>query len=82
MVNFHFVFCPKYRCKTFLVASLENRFKELVYQICKSNDYVVLALECHIDHVHLFVNAAPNVSAAEAIQIIKANTSRVLLKEF
>ena len=82
MVNYHFVFCPRYRRKLFLIDGLEPRFKELVAQICRQNDFEILALGCHIDHCHLFLNVPPQVSPADVIRIIKTNTSRVLLKEF
>lgn len=82
MINYHLVFCPRYRRKIFLIDGLEARFKELVVQICKQNQFDILALECQIDHCHLFVNVPPDISAARVVQIIKANTARVLLKEF
>ncbi|WP_367303522.1 transposase, partial [uncultured Dubosiella sp.] len=30
MVRYHFVFCPRYRRKIFLIPGVEERFKELV----------------------------------------------------
>ena len=82
MINYHFVFCPRYRRKLFLIDGFEARFKELVTQICEQNDMVILAMECHIDHCHLFVNAPPTLSAAYIMKIIKGNTSRQLKQEF
>ena len=82
MINYHFVFCPRYRRKLFLIDGFEARFKELVIQICEQNDMVILAMECHIDHCHLFVNAPPTLSAADIMKIIKGNTSRQLKQEF
>ena len=82
MVNFHFVFCPRYRRKVFKIDGFEARFKELVIQICERNNIEILAMECHIDHVHLFVNAPPAFSAADIMRLIKSNTSRVLLAEY
>ncbi len=82
MINYHFVFCPRYRRKLFLVDGFEARFKELVTQICEQNDIVILAMECHIDHCHLFVNAPPTLSAAEIMKIIKGTTGRILKQEF
>lgn len=79
MINYHFVFCPRYRRKLFLVDGFEARFKELVTQICEQSDIVILAMECHIDHCHLFVNAPPTLSAAEIMKIIKGTTGRILL---
>lgn len=82
MINYHFVFCPRYRRKLFLVAGFEARFKELVAQICEQSGIVILAMECHIDYCHLFVNAPPTLSAAEIMKIIKGTTGRILKQEF
>ena len=82
LINYHLVFCPRYRRKIILIEGLESRFKELVHQICERNDYLVLALECDKDHCHLFVQVDPTVSAADVVKTIKTNTSTVLKKEF
>lgn len=82
MVNYHFVFCPRYRRKIFLINGVEDRFKELVRQTCAQNDIDVLAMECHIDHCHLFLNCPPKLSPSDIMRIIKTNTSRALLSEF
>ena len=82
MLNYHFVFCPRYRRKIFLIDGLEERFKESVLQICEQNQIEVLAMECHVDHVYLFLSALPKYSPADIMRIVKGNTSRVLLSEF
>lgn len=82
LINYHFVFCPRYRRKLFLIDGFEARFKELVTQICEQNDIVILAMECQIDHCHLFVNAPPTLSVADIMKVIKRNTSRQLKQEF
>lgn len=82
MINYHLVFCPRYRRKIFLIDGVEARFKELVHQICERNDFRIIAMECQIDHCHLFLNVPPTISAAKAAQIIKTNTSRILMQEF
>lgn len=82
MVNYHFLFCPRYRRKIFLIDGLETRFKELVNQICKQNEIEILAMECHIDHCHLFVNAPPTLSPADIMKLVKGTTGSILKKEF
>ena len=82
LVNYHIVMCPRYRRKIFLIDGLEARFKELVTQICEHNDFVIIAMECDTDHVHLFVNVPPTCSPADVVRIIKTNTARVLASEF
>ena len=82
MVNYHFVFCPRYRRKVFLIDGVEARFKELVRQICELNDIDILALECYEDHCHLFVNAPPKLSPSDIMRLVKSNTGLTLRKEF
>ncbi|MCU4823463.1 IS200/IS605 family transposase, partial [Bacillus cereus] len=59
LINFHFVFCPRYRRKSFLNTKVEERFKELVQGICGGLDISIVAMECDKDHVHLFLNTPP-----------------------
>ena len=82
MVNYHIIFCPRYRRKIFLVDGVEERFKELVKEICERNDFSLIALECDKDYCHIFVNVPPTFSAAEVVKVIKMNTGRVLRREF
>lgn len=82
MVNYHFVFCPRYRRKIFLIDGLEARFKELVTQICEQNDIDILAMECHVDHYHLFVNAPPSLSPADIMKLVKGTTGSALKQEY
>lgn len=82
LINYHFVFCPKYRRKIFLISGVENRFKELTQQICKELNIEILAMECHIDHVHLFLKCWPKQSPAEIMKKVKGASSHALRDEF
>lgn len=82
LINYHFVFCPKYRRKIFLISGVENRFKELTRQICKELNIEILAMECHIDHVHLFLKCWPKQSPAEIMKKVKGASSHALRDEF
>lgn len=81
LVNYHFVFCPRYRRKV-LKPPIDERFKTLVFEICKENQWNVIAMEVMPDHVHLFLNALPTDSPAEMMARIKGVTSRILRLEF
>jgi len=82
LINYHFVFCPKYRRKIFLIPNVEKRFKELTRQICEELEIEILAMECHIDHVHLFLKCWPTQSPAEVMKKIKGASSHVIRDEF
>ena len=54
LINYHFVFCPKYRHKIFLIPNVEKRFKELVKIKCKELDIEIIAIECNEDPSYIF----------------------------
>ena len=75
LINYHFVFCPRYRRKIFNIPMLEERFKELTIEECNKCGIDVLALECHVDHVHIFVSVLPTMSIPSIMKQIKGATS-------
>lgn len=82
LINYHFVFCPRYRRKIFLIENVEQRFKELVKIKCKELDIDIIAIECDKDHAHLFLNCCPTLSPSDIMQHIKGYTSKILRDEF
>lgn len=82
LINYHFVFCPRYRRKIFLRSDVEERFKQLVQEVCEELDIVIVALECDKDHTHMFLNALPTFSPANIMAKIKGVTSKKLREEF
>ncbi|MFJ8119903.1 IS200/IS605 family transposase [Bacillus mycoides] len=81
-INYHFVFCPRYRRKIFLNTKVEERLKMLVQEICSELDIVMIAMECETDHVHLFLHTLPTLSPADTMAKIKGVTSKRLREEF
>lgn len=82
LINYHFIFCPRYRRKIFDIPKVEDRFKDLVNSICEEMDIEIIAIECDKDHTHMFLNCLPTQSPADIMQKIKGVTSRVLRDEF
>ena len=82
LINYHFVFCPRYRRKIFDIPGVEKRFKELTTSECERLGIDILAMECHVDHVHLFVSALPQIRIPDIMKQIKGASSHVLRDEF
>ena len=82
LINYHFVFCPRYRRKIFVNAEVDTRFKSLVKKICIENEWTILVIETDTDHCHLFVNVQPIYSPSDIMKVIKGKTSRILRQEF
>ena len=50
----------------------------MVMDICKENNIDILAMECHIDHVHMFVSVYPQTDIPGIMHLIKGVTSNNL----
>ena len=82
LINYHLVFCPRYRKKIFNIPGVEERFKKLVAEECQKHDIEIMAMECHIEHVHMFISAYPQQSIPDIMKWIKGATSHQLRDEF
>jgi putative transposase len=60
----------------------EERFKELVEEVCEELEIVIVAYECDKDHTHMFLNALPTLSPADIMAKVKGITSKKLREEF
>ena len=80
-VNYHLIWCPKYRRKV-LTGEVETRLKGLLNEKAKKIDVTIEKLEVMPDHVHLFVKASPVDSPHFIVQQLKGYTSRILRSEF
>lgn len=81
-VNYHFVFCPRYRRKIFTEKIIENRFKELSIKTFENIGIEVHSIICGEDYVHISLNSPPDMSPQNIMAKIKGTTSRDLRKEF
>jgi putative transposase len=80
-IKYHFVWITKYR-KAVLTGPVGIRLRELVREICRTNEIEILQGHVSRDHVHILVSAPPNMSASKIMQYIKGKSSRKLMMEF
>jgi len=80
-MNYHFVWCPKYRRKV-LNGGIKKRLIWLIHEKAKELGCEVLKLVVNPDHVHLFIRGDPTLPANRIVGEIKGYSSRVLRKEF
>lgn len=79
--KYHVVWCPKYRRKV-LVGDIEQRLKELIYEVAAEINVDIIEMEIMPDHVHLLMEVDPQFGIHRAVKTIKGKTSRVLRSEF
>ena len=80
-LKYHFVWITKYR-KGILVDAVGNRLRELVREVCRTNEIEILEGAVSRDHVHVLLSCPPNLSPSKIMQYIKGKSSRKLLMEF
>jgi putative transposase len=81
LINYHFVWIVRRRRKL-LIGDIDKRVLELIPLAVEEIDCKVIALETHLDHVHLFVQAKPLLAPFQIMHKVKGFTSHILRKEF
>jgi putative transposase len=79
-LHYHFVFTTKYR-KPVLRRDIAVEVRDLIRQICRSNDSEILAGHVRPDHVHLLLSVPPHLAPSRVMQAIKGKTSHALLSD-
>ena len=79
-LHYHFVFTTKYR-KPVLGGEVGQSLRDLIREICRSEDIEILEGHIRPDHVHLLVSAPPHLAPSRVMQAIKGKTSHHLLQD-
>jgi len=80
-LQYHIVFCPKYRRKV-LVGEVEDALKSLLLQKSQELGLEIKAMEVMPDHVHLFVAADPTDAPQRIVAQLKGFTAHELRERF
>ena len=81
MINYHIVFCPKYR-RHILVGKIKGRMEEIMEEVAQMNGWGIISKEIMPDYVHLFVSADTLTKPHIVVKRFKGRSSRLLRKEF
>ena len=77
----HIVWVTKYRFQV-LQGDIQKRCRELIIQICDTEDVRILKGVVSKDHVHMHIEYPPSISISSLIRKLKGRTSRILQKEY
>ena len=77
----HLVWVTKYRYKV-LTGDIQKRCRELLIQVCDTEDIRILSGVVSKDHVHMHIEYPPSVSLSNLLKRMKGRTSRLLQKEY
>ena len=77
----HIVWSTKYRYKV-LQGDIQKRCREILKQICDSEDIIILKGVVSKDHIHMHINYLPSKSISDLVKKLKGRSSRKLQQEF
>ena len=75
------VWITKYRYHV-LKGEIQKRCRELLIQVCDSEDVRILKGVVSKDHVHMHIEYPPSRSISDLVKGLKGRSSRLLQKEF
>jgi len=81
LIAYHIVWTPKRR-KPVLVGDIASDCRVMIETKCQEKGWRVVELAIQPDHIHLFVVAWPETSAAEIVKECKGVTSHELRKKY
>ena len=80
-LKYHFVWVTKYRKKV-LTGAVGERLRDLVREVCRTNEIEIFQGAVSADHVHVLLSCPPTLAPSKIMQDIKGKTSRKLMMEF
>ena len=80
-INYHIIWCPKYRRKV-LVNGVDIRLKEILPKIAEEMDCKIETMEVMPDHVHIFLKGTPTIPIHLIVRNLKGKSSHILREEF
>lgn len=82
LLNYHFVWIPKYRKSILNSPEIKEIISDTIKELSEKHKFDILALEVMPDHIHLFVSALPEYSPSKLMNIIKGTTAKRISKRF
>ncbi len=80
-VTVHLVWITKYRYKV-LDGDIQKRCRELLIQVCDTEDVRILKGVVSKDHVHMLLEYPPSLAISNLVKRLKGRSSRILQQEF
>ena len=80
-ITAHIVWVTKYRYHV-LTGDVQKRCRDILMQICDSEDVKILKGVVSKDHIHMHIEYSPKQSVSDIVKRLKGNSSRKLQMEF
>jgi len=80
-IFYHIVFVTKYRKKV-LTPKILEQLKKHFSRLCINANCKLMEMNGEADHVHLLIDASPNIQPSRLVNTLKTISSREIRKEF
>lgn len=80
-LSYHLVLVTKYRKKV-ITPPMLNDLKDIFDRVCKSWNCEVIEFNGESDHVHLLIEAHPNLKLSNLVNNLKTVSSRIIRKNY
>ena len=80
-INYHLVWCPKFR-RPVLAGAVGKRLDALLREIVAALDGEIAELVVQPDHVHLFASFPPDLAISQIVHRLKGASAHRLRQEF
>ncbi len=81
-INYHFVWCPKYRKPILEELKVKTFLEDQMHTIADTKGYQILELQIMPDHIHLFISAPPFDAPTDIVKVFKGVTALRLFKKY
>ena len=78
-IEYHLVFCVKYRKKYFITIS-KNFLFQIFLLIADEMDFTIMEVNTDLDHVHLLLNCKPQHYIPTIVKRLKGTSARLLFQ--
>ena len=78
----HLVWSTKYRYSVLKGGDIQERCRNILIQICDSDDIVILKGVVSSDHIHMPIEYRPSQDISTIVKKLKGRTSRKIQQEF
>jgi putative transposase len=79
-INYHLVWCPKYR-KPILVGKVKEIAEKTIKEACLQRGWELISLSVQPDHLHIFLSVSPIFSPMFVVKVLKGTTAVRAIKE-
>ena len=76
----HLEWCTKYRYEMFKQDKYKKLCEEILRETAQRHNFIIRELFVMPEHIHMSVEAPPNISQSKALQLLKGNLSYQLFR--